>query len=698
MAGATAIWGIDLGRCSLKAIKLRPGADGKVDIVGQELIEHAKMLSQPDTDRHEVVSSAIEKFLARNDISKDKVVVGVPGQHTLARFSKLPPVEPKKIPDIVRYEADQQIPFDLDEVIWDFQTFQEEDSPDVEVGIFAMKRELIRDYLLPFERAGIEPIVVQSSPLALYNALHFEGRLTEEASVLLDLGAENTDLIVATNHNLWTRTVPLGGNKFTDVLVKAFKLTFSKAENLKRTAATSKYARQIFQAMRPVFAELVQELSRSLGFYRSTHRDTELVRILGLGNAFELPGLQKYLQQNLQLPVERPMTFTNANVVDVRDTENFKENMSPYIVAYGLALQGLEHTKSQPGTSAISSNLLPGEIVKQVVWRKKKPFFAASAACLLLASGIVWFRQSSDMGTLQANAGNTPPPVNLDRATQILQTGVTGGLRPREEANTILQVSKTFGKELSTFKTQGLDEKKKCEQLIQLQRNKAVWPKILASIHAALPKTSDKVSDVTDVDSYINAVTTDRSGVLRRERREEVFIERFESTYHAEIDEVEMEDMVLKADAPQVIKPKGNAKRPGFHVKLECRTPHEETIRFAADKFRDALLETGRQPGTGFFINRVVFASGRKLPQKGKKSGASTSTTRGGWGKGRGGRGKKPTTPTPKSSDAKFVDPVTDEAMDNDWVFGLELDVVLEDLPVEEKKDDPAGNTTTGNP
>ncbi len=230
----------------------------------------------------------------------------------------------KRIPDIVRYEADQQIPFDMDEVIWDYQTFQQEGSPDLEVGIFAMKRELIREHLLHFEQASIEPIAVQSGPLAAYNAANYDGMLGEETTILLDIGAENTDLIIATQDTFWTRTVPIGGNNFTEALVKSFKLSFSKAENLKRTADSSKYARQIFQAMRPIFADLVQELQRSIGFYSSTHRDTNVDKVVCVGNAFKLPGLQKYLQQNLGLPVEAPESFKMAIPSSAVDAE-FRE-------------------------------------------------------------------------------------------------------------------------------------------------------------------------------------------------------------------------------------------------------------------------------------------------------------------------------------------------------------------------------------
>jgi len=400
VASAQSVWGLDLGRCALKAVQLRSGADGKVDILAVEYIEHEKILSQPDADRNALISAALEKFLSRHDITKDQVVVSVPGQHTLARFTKLPPVAPKRVPDIVRYEADQQIPFDLDEVIWDYQTFQQEGMPDLEVGIFAMKRELIREHLLHFEQASIEPLVVQCSPLAVYNAATFDGMLGGETTILLDIGADNTDLIIATPDSLWTRTVQIGGNSFTEALVKAFKLSFAKAESLKRTAADSKYARQVFQAMRPVFADLVQELQRSIGFYSSTHRDAEINRVVGLGNAFRLPGLQKYLQQNLGIDVVRPESFHKGSAASTVDQSTYRDHFSGFSAAYGLALQGLDLTK-------VNSNLLPREIAKQAVWRKKKPAFAATAACLALAGGLVWFRQVTDMSALAA--GNDAP-------------------------------------------------------------------------------------------------------------------------------------------------------------------------------------------------------------------------------------------------------------------------------------------------
>lgn len=680
MAVSIAVWGIDVGRCALKAIKLRPGDEGRVDVVAHEYVEHSTILSQSQDKKLALLSETLERFLSRNDISKDKIVIGVPGQHTLARFSKLPPVEPKKIPDIVRYEADQQIPFDLDEVIWDYQTFQEEDSPDVEVGIFAMKRELIREHLLPFEQAGVEPVAVQAAPLALYNAVRFEGLIGDDTVVLLDIGAENTDLVVATKIGLWTRTIPLGGNKFTDVLVKSFKLSFPKAENLKRSAATSKYARQVFQAMRPVFAELVQELSRSLGFYRQTHRDAELKRIIGMGNAFELPGLQKYLQQNLQMPVEKPETFKMANIGEAGGDAAFRERLASYMVAYGLALQGLDISKSMPNASAIKSNLLPPEIVKQVVWRKKKPFFAVAAACLALSAGTIWFRQMKDMNTLTAGVGGSVGKMSYNQATQFLKRGTSGALSPRQEAMTWLETAKAFQKEMGKYRNKGSAEQEKAVAIVALQRNKAVWPRILAAIHAALPVPQDELAAAKTPDEYVQAIKSDTTGELDRRVRNRIFIEQFAATYVDNLDDIDLLDVERGDSGADVIKPVQGETRRGFLVTLRCRTPNRGRLKFVDDTIKTGLRTHGRRPGAGFYINRVVLTDGHGFLEKDERTSPP--------GRGRDRDRRRRHEKRRSTAQAKY-DPVTDESMETDWMFELQFDVVLAELP---KPNDKAGS------
>src|SRR5438128_3136138 len=178
MASSLGVWGIDLGLCALKAIRLQMTPDG-VKATAFDYIEHPKILSQPDADPDQLTREALEQFLSRNNLRGDMVIISVPGQSGLARFVKLPPVEEKKIADIVRFEAKQQIPFPLEEVVWDFQKLSSGEVSDgfamgTEIGLFALKRDMVFRYLQHFRDVNVEIHVVQMAPLALCNSVAFD--------------------------------------------------------------------------------------------------------------------------------------------------------------------------------------------------------------------------------------------------------------------------------------------------------------------------------------------------------------------------------------------------------------------------------------------------------------------------------------------------------------------------------------------
>src|SRR6516165_10867287 len=163
-----AVWAIDIGQAAVKALKLVP-AESPDQVVAEafDFIEYPKILSQPDADPDELVREALATFTDRNELKGCKVAISVPGQSGLVKFIKLPPVEKKRIPDIVKFEARQQIPFALEEVVWAYQQIggdeEEEGDEDfmmAEVGLFAMKRDQINRAIQPFKTAGIEVDVV----------------------------------------------------------------------------------------------------------------------------------------------------------------------------------------------------------------------------------------------------------------------------------------------------------------------------------------------------------------------------------------------------------------------------------------------------------------------------------------------------------------------------------------------------------
>src|SRR5438067_8850133 len=172
------VWGIDIGQCALKALRLEV-VDGVPTATAFDYVEHPKILSQPDADPDQLTREALEKFLERNHIKGDLVAISVPGQSGLARFVKLPPVEEKKIGDIVKFEAKQQIPFPLDEVVWDYQKIGSGEVTDgfameTEIGLFAMKRDQITRSLAHFSDVNVEVHVIQMAPLALCNFVAYD--------------------------------------------------------------------------------------------------------------------------------------------------------------------------------------------------------------------------------------------------------------------------------------------------------------------------------------------------------------------------------------------------------------------------------------------------------------------------------------------------------------------------------------------
>ncbi len=305
MARTGAVWGIDVGQCALKALRCRAtAAADKIEADAFDYIEYPKILSQPDANPAELIDEALKQFLSRNSVRGDSVAISVSGQAGLARFIKLPPVEARKIPDIVRYEAKQQIPFDLNDVIWDYQrlgigTEEEGYALETEIGLFAMKREAVFRALEPFQKAGIEIDFVQLTPLALYNYLLFDQLRNlpkpdeydpenpPESTVILSLGTDATDLVITNGYKVWQRSIPLGGNHFTKALTKEMKLTFAKAEHLKRNATAAADPKAVFQAMRPVFNELLTQLQRSIGYFSNLERSRENRPDRGLGQCHE---------------------------------------------------------------------------------------------------------------------------------------------------------------------------------------------------------------------------------------------------------------------------------------------------------------------------------------------------------------------------------------------------------------------------
>ena len=407
------VWGVEIGQSALKGMRCHLEGEQVVTDVF-DFVEYPKILSQPEAEPDLLVADALQQFLSRNDLRGATIGVSVPGQSGLAKFFKPPPVEVKKIGDIVRYEAKQQIPFDLNDVIWDFQQMegaQIEDgyALDCEVGLFAMKRDAVFRSMKPYKENSMDVDLVQLAPMSIYNMIahdRYSERMSTEAFdpdspqksiVVLSIGTDASDLIVTNGFRVWQRSIPIGGNHFTRQLTKDLKLTFAKAEHLKRNAMQADDPKLVFQAMRPVFNDMVTEIQRSLNFFKTLNKKSDLESMLLLGNTAKLPGLQQFLNKNLGMEVEILDKFPKLEGSAVTGAQAFKENAAAFGVVYGLCLQLLKQ-------GPMKTSLLPREIVIDRIIRMKKPWVVGALSLLLV--GLV---------TNHATMGRVMSVVNEDR-------------------------------------------------------------------------------------------------------------------------------------------------------------------------------------------------------------------------------------------------------------------------------------------
>lgn len=479
MAKKLAAWGIDVGQYGLKALRCRAADDGteRINAEAFDFIEYPKPLSSPDADPVALVKDALKAFLGRNKVKGDKVVISVPGQAGLARFIKLPPVETKKIPDIVKYEAKQQIPFPLNEVVWDYQQMgagavEEGFALECEVGIFAMKRDQVEKALKPFVDAKIEVDIVQLTPLALFNWVVFD-QLRDlptpemydadnppESTVVLSIGTETSDFVVTNGFKMWQRSLPVGGNHFTKALVKEMKMNYATAEHLKRNAQKAEDPKALFQAMRPVFSDLLSEVEKSMKFFSNLDRTAKVSKIIALGNAVKLPGLQRFLTQNLGFDVTKPEAYRNLSGPGIIDAPAFKENLLSYGVSYGLALQGL-------GKAKIGTNLLPHEIRDFRIMRAKKPWAIAAAALLLAGFGVNYWR-------------------HFEAANSVRQTNYFGPAVT--QAQLLNDDARKWQENYDTAKTEFKKTYQIGDTFLQNVQGRILWLELLRSVNACLPR------------------------------------------------------------------------------------------------------------------------------------------------------------------------------------------------------------------
>lgn len=366
------VWGLDIGHSSIKAAKLaRTG--NTVTVMGYA-IEPINVTE--DGDRDEAVVKALQQLAQHEEFGSIPVVASLSGRQIFSRTINIPVLNPKKVDKMVELEARQQIPGNFDEVEWGYHLSPNPDGASNDVALFAAKRELTDELVRKCKRAGINLVGVSVSSLALYNFVRFDQEFPDDETVIiLDVGAENTDLVLYQGETLWMRTLALSGNDVTKVFMKKFRVSFEEAETLKRQIGDSRQAEKILKVLEGTLNELTSEVQRSLGFYKSQNPNAKLENIVISGNTFRLPNLPEYIAERLRYTVNILEDLDKIQVAGGIDRENFLRDLQSLGVALGLALQG-------SGIAKANVNLLSTTEQLERVLKAKR--WAAVALILIL--------------------------------------------------------------------------------------------------------------------------------------------------------------------------------------------------------------------------------------------------------------------------------------------------------------------------
>ncbi len=264
--------------------------------------------------RMDYVSNAIKEMVAELKVSGSDVRNVVSGQQVFLRFIKLPPID-GDLAEQVGYEAQQQIPFPIDQIQYSYQQLSDTPEGDKEVLLVAIKKEVLDTLNSEVEGNGLKTKAVDCSITSLYNAYRANHPEENEPVMILDIGAKTTDIIFADNGRFFTRSVTAAGSFVTNAVSREFKIGFREAEQLKvakgavslgngHTDSMEEQEAALATCIRTAMSRLSSEVQRTITHYRSQYKGNPPTKVYICGGGARMPYAQEFLQASLNLPVE----------------------------------------------------------------------------------------------------------------------------------------------------------------------------------------------------------------------------------------------------------------------------------------------------------------------------------------------------------------------------------------------------------
>jgi type IV pilus assembly protein PilM len=328
----------------------------------------------------------LREMMHEMHIHRADVNYAVSAQSVFARFVKLPALDAEKIDKIIAFEAQQNVPFPMDQVVWDYQLVGGGMGEQIQVVIVAIKRDLLDEINNAVEETGLRTRILGVASMGLYNAFCYNYTDLQGCSLLVDIGARTTNVLFIESGRIFSRSLPLGSSAITAAIAKEFGESFAAAETRKNRDAfvalggaaepADPNIGRLSKIARSTMTRLHAELMRSVTHYRAQQQGDRPARIFLCGGGAGMPNMREFFHEKFELPVEFFNPLQNVSVSESTPDVTRSAHLLGELV--GLALRSV-------AVCPMKLNLLPDSVVRRQDLEKRRPFFIAAAACILLA-------------------------------------------------------------------------------------------------------------------------------------------------------------------------------------------------------------------------------------------------------------------------------------------------------------------------
>ena len=415
--------GIDFGAGTLKIAEFEPTESGGLCLCA--FGSHPLGLAgAQEAAREGAIKKALQTLLAEEEFISRDIQACAPGFHAFSKFVKLPPVDSSKVTQIIHYEAQQNVPFPLEEVVWDYQILGTTAGGELEVLLVAIKTEAVEKLFKTSEANNLRINLVDAAAPALCNAFRYNYGDVEGCTMLLDIGAKTSNLLFFEGGKVYSRSINIGANAITQEFANESKIRFPDAERFKieegfvslggayedpdnpKQAQISKIARQ-------VMTRLHIQVNQTMQFYRSQQGGSAAQRLFLAGGASIMPYTAQFFAEKLNIEVEYFNPFRTVQIDPSINLEELAKVAHSFGEVVGL---GLRRVVQCP----VELNLMPKASLQRQEFNQKKPYFlAASIILILVVSAFGWFfsqvSQKMQNGIARVSETAAPLQVLLDQ-------------------------------------------------------------------------------------------------------------------------------------------------------------------------------------------------------------------------------------------------------------------------------------------